>query len=325
MGQKYLFNGIEGQFDLVAGEEENCLLALSTAQFNINANDVIELVDNVSGVTENNNVTFNNTTHRATLKANKTYKLQAHIHHDGSTSNTWADYQWYDVTNSTWLGIVGHVGSQDAPSDDGVNPTATAIITPSTNIEVEFRCQSVSTANQHISAQSTHATIEKISETFVNVASVEKEWTTFIPSIEATITPPALATTHKKKASYKVVGKSLHIIWSYSHILATGSTAGSGDYLFPIPAGYTIDTSKVDSASLENTYAYGTPVGNGNIMQDNAWGSLSVLVHDNTRLKLAVFNVSGFNAIKFNSSGFFIFNGNNKIIMFTAEIPIIVT
>lgn len=149
------------------------------------------------------------------------------------------------------------------------------------------------------------------------------EWTEFTPSIEAVTTAPTLATAHKKKASYKIVGKSLHLIWSYSHIWATGSTAGIGHYLFPIPAGYTIDTSKLDIASEENTFAYGTPVGNGQIMQDNAWGSLVVLVHDNTRLKLSVFNVAGFQGIKFNSNAFFTFNGNNKKIMFTAEIPII--
>lgn len=148
------------------------------------------------------------------------------------------------------------------------------------------------------------------------MGSVEKEWTDFTPSIEAVPTNPTLATTHKKKASYKVVGKSLHIIWSYSHIFATGATQGSGDYLFPIPAEYEIDTSKVDTASVENTYAYGTPVGNGHTMQDGAERNLEVLVHDSTKLKL----VAG---TKLMTNNWFSTDVNNHKIMFTAEIPIL--
>lgn len=143
------------------------------------------------------------------------------------------------------------------------------------------------------------------------------EWTTFTPSIDAVTTAPSLATTHKKKAAYKVVGKSLHIIWSYSHIFATGATNGTGEYLIPIPAGYTIDTSKVDIASTEGSYAYGTPVGNGHTMIDSSERNLEIVVYDGTRLKL----IAG---TKFMSSGVWHSHAvNNKKIMFTAEIPII--
>ena len=137
------------------------------------------------------------------------------------------------------------------------------------------------------------------------------------------ITLGGVATTHKKQANFKVVGKSLHIIWSYSHILATGATGGSGDYLFPLPSGYTIDVSKLDLGSLENTFAYGTPVGHGNVMQDFAWGELTVVVHDNTNLKLIVTNDNGTQVFKFISSGIFGFNVNNQKLLFTAEIPIL--
>ena len=153
------------------------------------------------------------------------------------------------------------------------------------------------------------------------VSIVVKEWTAFTPSIDAVTTAPVLADTHKKKAAYKVVGKSLHIIWSYSHILQTGSTDGTGDYLFPIPAGYTIDVSKVDLASVEGTFGYGTPVGNGRIMNDFGGGHLSVVVGDANNLKLIADN--GVPSQYFVSSTYFGLFDNNKKILFTAEIPIL--
>jgi hypothetical protein len=296
-------------------EEENCLLALGANQDNLNNNDTINLLDNATKAI-NNNVNFNNVTHRVTLSENKTYKLLAWVRLNGISTGASMNMQWYDVTNSIWLGYESTCSANDNGSDDGSQECAGAIVSPSSNIEVELRVKSSQQANNGVITDSTFATIEKISERALSQATVEKEWTVFTPSIEAITTNPTLATTHKKRASYKVVGKSLHIIWSYSHIFATGATVGSGDYLIPIPAGYTIDTSKVDLASVENTYAYGTPVGNGHAMQDGAERNLELVVYDGTRLKL----IAG---TKFSSPGWFSINVNNHKIMFTAEIPIL--
>ena len=172
MGKKFLFNPIEGTFDIVAGEEENCLLTLSAQQNAINANTVIELRDDVAGIGVNNNIVFNNGTHRATLKAGKTYKLQAYIRHLGSASNTAGGYKWYDVTNTTFIGVENQVQSMNSLGNDGNQPSNGVIITPTTNIEVELRCQGVSVANQSISFGSTYAIIEKISESVYNVATM---------------------------------------------------------------------------------------------------------------------------------------------------------
>lgn len=142
--------------------EENCLLAMNAPQINVNANTVVALVDNIVGVTKNTGISFNNTTHRATLKKGNTYLFQACVRHDGSTTNTWSNYSWYDVTNTTFFGKMGHSPSMDFNTDDSSQPTVSAIITPLTNIEVELRCLSVSTANQSIEDDATHATILKI-------------------------------------------------------------------------------------------------------------------------------------------------------------------
>ena len=151
--------------------EENCLLALSANQNNLNSATVVELRDDVTDVAVNNGVTFNNTTHRATLTLGKTYKLQAYVRHNGSQSNTAQNYAWWDVTNDTVLGARNQISSLDSPSDDGTQPTASVIITPSTNIDVELRNVGVSLANQGIFSDSTHATIEKISENIINTVT----------------------------------------------------------------------------------------------------------------------------------------------------------
>lgn len=144
---------------------ENALVALSVDQLNINAGTVINLLDD-TGYAINNNVTFNNTTHRATLKAGKTYKLQAFMRHYGSAASTYANYDWYDVTNSVWIGKENFISALDyTGSVSGEQSTTTAMITPLADIDVELRCISVSAANQKLAGGATYATIEKIGDT----------------------------------------------------------------------------------------------------------------------------------------------------------------
>lgn len=311
------FNPFTQKLQYVAlGNEENCLLALSTNQGGFTGGDIIDLLDNISGKTINNNIIFSNTTHQATLKAGKTYKLQASLRNWGNADTNAIWFRWYDVTNTAYIGISGISVAMSNTTFDGTSTTACVIITPTTDIQIDLRIENLTGTTPGTVADTAWASIEKISEIVLTQTTVEKEWTNFTPTISAVTTAPTLATTHKKHATYKVVGKSLHIIWSYSHIFATGAIAGSGDYLFPIPAGYTIDTSKVELASLENTFGYGTPIGNGHIMQDSAERNLLVTVYDTTQLKL----IAG---TKFASNGWFSMDINNQKIMFTAEIPIL--
>ena len=155
-----------GQTEIVGrtngGVSNNILLALIADQANMNADVVVEFVDNIVGITENNGITFNNTTHRVLLKSNETYKLQAYIRHDGTTIATRQNYAWYDVTNATFLGKENTISSEGFATAQGSQIVATVIITPSAEIEVELRCKSVSVVNQGIFSDSTYATIETI-------------------------------------------------------------------------------------------------------------------------------------------------------------------
>jgi len=170
MGVK--LNPFTGELQLIGTfQQENALLALSVDQGNINANTTINLQDNISGVTVNNNIIFNNGTNRATLKIGKTYRLQAYCRHWGNPNNTASNLAWYDVTNSIFLGKGNQIASLNGLTNDGDQPTASVIITPSTDIEVELRCVAVSAPNQGLRSDATHATIEKISENIINTVT----------------------------------------------------------------------------------------------------------------------------------------------------------
>ncbi|KKM84975.1 hypothetical protein LCGC14_1293810 [marine sediment metagenome] len=324
MGKKFLFNPIEGTFDIVAGEDDYLQASKENDQINFNTGD--EVIFDTVDMSAGSAISLNTSTGIFTLSAGKTYKLTCGLRFEYSSSAR-IGFQWYNITDSVAISMLARIHTMSSTNNYSNLPVMQCIITPDIDTQVSVRCTWEGDGVEDVNAGYTWAIVEKISETFPNVTSVEKEWTEFIPSVDAVTTAPTLATTHKKKASYKVVGKSLHIIWSYSHIWATGATGGSGDYLIPIPAGYTIDTSKVDMASVENTYAYGTPIGHGRIMQDTAWGELTVVIHDNTNLRLIITNENsgGTQVFKFMSNGFFAINVNNQKVLFTAEIPIITT
>lgn len=61
-------------------------------------------------------------------------------------------------------------------------------------------------------------------------------WIPFTPTISASTTAPTFGSGLVTNASYQVVGKTMDIVMEF---LAVGAgSAGSGQYTFPLPAGY---------------------------------------------------------------------------------------
>jgi hypothetical protein len=110
--------------------------------------------------------------------------------------------------------------------------------------------------------------------------------------VTATTTAPTLgsATVPTNKMWYKRNGSNLDVRFEFAITAAGTATAGTGDYLFAIPAGLTIDTSKLT--------VYTTVVGNAGAFKPlNTVGSFSgnsntngivggVYVYDTTRVRL---------------------------------------
>jgi hypothetical protein len=93
-------------------------------------------------------------------------------------------------------------------------------------------------------------------------------------TVGAVTTPPTLGSVHTNKAVQWREGKYLHI--SYQLRTTSGGSAGAGIYLFPLPAGLSIDT---EFLALDQTGALG---GLGTVSADSVPGEL--IAWDSTRL-----------------------------------------
>lgn len=122
---------------------------------------------------------------------------------------------------------------------------------------------------------------------------------------------------------YYIVGKTLFLNFYYNYTATTGGSAGSGVYLYPIPGGNQIDTTRVTigSTSVSTT---GSIVGNGYYIYNGSTDYyLVVKIYDSTRLMLYLTFLGGASR-GFQSSTF----GEATLtapvnLSFTATIPII--
>jgi len=85
---------------------------------------------------------------RVTLKANTKYRLTAEINTYLVADTGYVFTKWYDVTNSSYIGNEGlsiSITYAASNNDTGLNPVA--VITPTTDIEVELRFTTLSGVN----------------------------------------------------------------------------------------------------------------------------------------------------------------------------------
>lgn len=77
--------------------------------------------------------------------------------------------------------------------------------------------------------------------------SMDTNWAPYSLTIGATTTPPTKGTTTFDSAEWRRRGENMDIRY---YLRQTGAgSAGSGDYLFPIPSGYTIDSTPLYTGS----------------------------------------------------------------------------
>lgn len=89
---------------------------------------------------DNGTIPYNTTTGQFTLTAGKKYELMAGVGHDGGIGSGFIDFQWYNVTTGAYIGSRGGSESLNNNTSWGIQTTAIADITPSTNTIVELRC-----------------------------------------------------------------------------------------------------------------------------------------------------------------------------------------
>lgn len=116
---------------------------LSSDQGSVTADNTTILFDNA--VRSRGDLSVNASGKFSALKAGRTYFLLANLQMSG-TSSTRLPFNWYDLTNSTDIGGVGTAVSAGFGGTTAYTNVATAVITPTMDIEVELRTSAVPTA-----------------------------------------------------------------------------------------------------------------------------------------------------------------------------------
>lgn len=150
------------------------------------------------------------------------------------------------------------------------------------------------------------------------------DWTVYPLTIGSTGTPPTKGTAAVDIARWRRVGGNMEIEFNYQQ--TAGGADGTGDYLFPLPAGYAIDTALQPVSAVNFNNVVGTIK-----MSSDATGSASttingvVVAYDTTNLiALSVNNPAGFlksDSFTVGGSGFALSN-TDIIFNVRATVPI---
>ena len=112
-------------------------------------------------------------------------------------------------------------------------------------------------------------------------------WESYSLTIDGTTTAPTKGTIVRDEARWRQVGDEMELRYDFSQ--STAGTAGSGNYLFPLPPGYSIDLTKFP-ANRNPTFADNAIVGRGWISTTSDWstsrGPVDVLVLNSNTLIL---------------------------------------
>ena len=95
-----------------------------------------------------------------TLFAGRTYNLESTLAQNGGVSNGDVTYQWRDNTNGALIGNTGGYLSPNVSTNEAYAGQASAIITPTTNINVSVRIISATTGN--VKANSSYAKVTQL-------------------------------------------------------------------------------------------------------------------------------------------------------------------
>jgi hypothetical protein len=252
-----------GTFTQIAGQIATAALpALSLAKFT-RATAQTGIVDgsvvicNVAEATAGGDINVNTTTGNITLQPNNTYRLRgspgsATRSSGAAGTPTIIEYQWFNVTGNALLGTQAYITSPNSDNPTSLyGGTAEAVFTPSVATVVQFRITNGFQINAIGNSDSVFPWIDIEVIGTQAPSSGEPNWrdagTLQAVGIGATTTAPSfgtIATTTRNAVRYKQVGpKTYQLMMTLNISGLSGGTAGSGDYLFTLPAGLQFDNS----------------------------------------------------------------------------------
>ena len=169
MGKKFLFNPIEGTFDIVAGEYDYLQASKANDQVNISTDDdvIFDFIDRSSG----SSISLNTPTGVFTLSAGKTYKLTCGIRFENTEAGK-IGFTWYNKTASSIISERARLHNMFESGAYSSLPVIQTIITPTVETEVTVRCTWEGGNGEDVNTGFAWAAIEKISESVYNVATM---------------------------------------------------------------------------------------------------------------------------------------------------------
>jgi hypothetical protein len=150
----------------------------------------------------------------------------------------------------------------------------------------------------------------------------------YTPVWTATTTNPSLGTTTTNTALWRRVGEQMVI----SYVLnspSSGGSPGSGIYLFALPTGFSIDTTKlaVVAALIGNPPQVSSHVGDGTLIYGTAVAAtnyhFAAYAYDSTHLTFSVQGLGAYTTSIFQSANLSFQTGGVNCISFTATVPIV--
>lgn len=145
------------------------------------------------------------------------------------------------------------------------------------------------------------------------------DWQRFTLNIAGATSNPTKGTPSQDYARWRRVGDSMEIAYNYWQSALGSAAAGSGAYLFPLPAGYEIDTSRL--IANPNANVAGT-VGVASV-SGNATGGMTGAVFAYSTTQLGLYVSDDANAPAVVGSTFVQLNQTDVTYSYTAMVPIL--
>lgn len=147
------------------------------------------------------------------------------------------------------------------------------------------------------------------------------DWQSYTLTIGGTTTAPTPGTVTVNSAKWRRVGDSMEI--SYQFEQTSAGSAGSGDYLFPIPSGYTVDSSKLSAMNPARTAVGSGKLAAGSSGTGATTPPITVLLGTSNpnAFKLNYIQSSVESSFNMGSSGYAL-SGTFLSISFKASVPI---
>lgn len=175
------------------------------------------------------------------------------LNFSGTSANT---YQiWiYDVLNAVWI---QPAGVYNLTQSSGVGIATGTFQTPSnmTQFRIAVVCINASSSGSHTLLFDDFY----VGPQMLSSGVPGTDWTPYTVTITASTTNPTKASSPTVDQGYwRRVGDSMQIRYTYGYTSNAGAASGSGDYIFSIPSGHTIDSTKIRVSTTTTEGACGS-------------------------------------------------------------------